>query len=72
MGGLPSARMGIRATKADGNTIFVTGGNNGYDANYLTSILSWDPIAETWEPAGNLALARSYHAALARHLHVNS
>ena len=60
-GELPSPRYGLRATLVD-DVLFVTG---GYDGNYLTSILSWDPKAERWLPAGDLAVARYYHAAVA-------
>ena len=60
-GQLPSPRYGLRATSVDG-VLFVTG---GYDGNFLTSILSWDQVAESWQPAGDLAVARRYHAAVA-------
>ena len=60
-GELPSPRHGLRATFV-GDILFVTGGNDG---NYLTSILSWDPIAEYWLPAGDLVVGRYYHAAVA-------
>ena len=44
--------------------LFATGGSHdGFNA--LTSILSWDPVAESWQPAGDLALARNFHAAVA-------
>ena len=61
-GQLPSPRFGLRATLVD-DILFVTGGYDG--ANYLTSILSWDPVAESWQQAGDLAVARHYHAAVA-------
>ena len=57
-GELPQPSWGLRATLV-GDILFVTG---GYD---LTSILSWDPEAETWQEAGKLAIAREYHAAVA-------
>lgn len=62
-GQLPSPREGLRATVV-GDILFVTG---GYDDgnNVLTSILSWDPVAESWQQAGNLAKKRYYHAAVA-------
>ena len=60
-GQLPSPRWGLRATVV-GDILFVTG---GWDGGYLTSILSWDPVAESWQQAGNLAVARYYHAAVA-------
>ena len=60
-GELPSPRLGLRASVI-GDVLFVTG---GYDVNYLTSILSWDPVAESWQPAGELAVARFNHAAVA-------
>ena len=61
-GRLPSPRTGLRATFID-DIFFVTGGYDG--ANYLTSILSWDPVAESWQHAGDLAVARDDHAAVA-------
>merc|ERR1712037_893626 len=60
-GQLPSPRWGPRATVV-GDILFVTG---GYDGSYLTSILSWDPVAESWQQAGNLAVGRESHAAIA-------
>ena len=64
-GQLPSPRTGLRATLVD-DALFVTGGED-YDGdyNYFTSILSWDPVAESWQHAGDLAVARSQHAAVA-------
>ena len=57
-----TSRWGPRATLV-GDILFVTG---GYDAfNDLTSILSWDPVTESWRAAGDLAVARYYHAAVA-------
>ena len=60
-GELPSPRFGLQATLV-GDILFVTGGADG---NYLTSILSWDPVAETWQAAGDLAVARADHVAVA-------
>ena len=62
-GRLPSLRTQLRATSID-NILFITG---GWDEalNSLTSILSWDPVAESWQSAGNLAVARVQHAAVA-------
>ena len=62
-GELPSPRYGLRATMV-GDILFVTGGQD-VDVNELTSILSWDPVAESWQAAGDLAVARDDHAALA-------
>ena len=31
----------------------------------LIEILRWDPLTEAWEQAGNLAVERSWHAAVA-------
>ena len=61
-GELPQPRYGLRATLV-GDILFVTGGYDYY--NDLTSILSWDPVAESWQSAGDLAVARYYHAAVA-------
>ena len=64
MGGqLPSPRWGPRVTLV-GGILFVVGGVDG-DNDHLTSILSWDPVAESWQPAGDLAVGRVFHAAVA-------
>ena len=61
-GELPSPRFGLRATLV-GDILFVTGGWDGN--NELTSILSWDPVTESWQSAGDLVATREYHAAVA-------
>ena len=62
-GRLPSLKTQLRATLVD-STLYITGGWD--DAlNSLSSILSWDPVAESWQSAGNLAVARVQHAAVA-------
>ena len=61
-GELPSPRYALRAT-FDDTVLYVSGGWDG--SNYLTSILSWDPVAESWQPVGDLAVARVGHAAVA-------
>ena len=66
-GELPQPRLGSRATLI-GDILFVTGGtDDGFDDafNDLTSILSWDPVAESWQSAGDLAVWRRDHAAVA-------
>ena len=60
-GKLPQPRNGLRAAMV-ANVIYVTGGGNGYID--LPSILSWDPTNESWQEAGNLAVARSWNAAV--------
>ena len=45
------------------NVLYVSGGWDGSD--YLTAILSWDPVQEKWTHAGDLKVARSDHAAVA-------
>ena len=62
-GELPSRREGLRATLV-GDVLFVTGGLDE-DYNYLTSILSWDPVAESWQAAGDLGVGRYSYAAVA-------
>ena len=53
-GQLPSARDGLQATLVD-QTLYVSGGyKTPATGDYHTSILSWDPVAESWQPAGNL------------------
>ena len=54
------ARYGLRAAVVD-NHIYVTGGN--YDDT--TTILRWDPSTESWQYAGDFAVARQIHAAVA-------
>ena len=58
-GQLPSPRTYLRAAVV-GNTIYLTGGGQN-----LNEILSWDPITESWNLVGNLAVGRSNHAAVA-------
>ena len=60
-GGELPLRYYPRATSV-GDILFVTG---GYDGNDLTSILSWDPVAESWQSAEELAVGRYEHAAVA-------
>ena len=62
-GELPSARTGLRATMV-GDILHVTGGwdEDIYDH---TSILAWDPVAESWQDVGDLNVARNNHAAVA-------
>merc|ERR1712192_382821 len=61
-GELPSTRGSLRATLV-GDILFVSGGWDGN--NHLTSILSWDPVTESWQAAGDLAVGRDDHAAVA-------
>ena len=63
-GQLPSPRFGLRAAFVD-NVIYVSGGLQSNWADRITSILYWDPSVESWQPAGDLAVARGYHAAVA-------
>ena len=60
-GELPSARYGLRAAMV-GDVLHVIGGSDGSD---LTSILAWDPFAESWQDVGDLNVARDRHAAVA-------
>ena len=61
-GQLPSPRHALKATLV-GDVLFISGGFD--DGNFLTSILSWDPVAESWQQAGDLAVGRGFHAAVA-------
>ena len=45
------------------NVLYVTGCED--DDDYLSSILSWNPSTESWQPAGDLAMARGWHGAVA-------
>ena len=48
------------------NHIYVTGGQNGPQVgSYRTGVLRWDSSSESWQQAGNLRVARSWHAAVA-------
>ena len=62
-GELPSARLALRAAMV-GDVLHVTGGHDD-DVNNLTSILAWDPVAESWQDVGDLNGARYSHAAVA-------
>jgi len=61
---LPSPRRGATAAVI-GNNIVITGGRDQNHNIVLTTILSWDPVAESWQSAGDLAVTRNYHAAVA-------
>ena len=63
-GELPSPRNSLRASVI-GDILFVIGGYDLNELTELTSILSWDPVAESWQPAGDLAVGRWDHAAVA-------
>ena len=62
-GRLPQQRYGLRAAVVD-DIIYVIGGTDD-DYNHITSILSWDPSTESWQTAGDLAVAKSRFAAVA-------
>ena len=61
-GQLPTPRSSLRAAIVN-NILYVTGGRDGYGR--LTSILSWDPLTESWQAAGDLKEGRYWHAAVA-------
>ena len=61
-GQLPLVLFGLHATVVD-QTLYVSGGYSSGD--YQTSILSWDPVTESWQPAGGLVVGRGLHAAVA-------
>ena len=60
-GELPSGRNGLKAAVVE-NVLFVSG---GMDSGNLTAILSWDPLQEKWTHAGDLKVARYFHAIVA-------
>ena len=62
-GELPQPRWGPRATLV-GDILYVSGGFD-HNGDVLTSILSWNPVTESWQAAGDLAVARGDHAAVA-------
>ena len=64
-GQLPSALFWLRMTLVD-QTLYVSGGSiTTGSTTYYTSVLSWDPIAESWQQAGNLVVGRHHHATVA-------
>ena len=68
-GQLPTPRRGLKAAVID-NIIFITCGVDASHKIILSSILYWDPVAESWhQPDGvlccALAVARFWHAAVA-------
>ena len=65
-GELPSPRFSLRASVI-GYILIVIGGfdDDLNELTELTSILSWDPVAESWQQAGDLAVGRHDHAAVA-------
>ena len=65
-GHLPTARKGLKAALV-GRTgvLIITGGQDASDNIPSESILSWDPVAESWQDAGDLAVKRGFHAAVA-------
>ena len=60
-GELPTPRRGMRAVVVN-NVVFVTGGN-GKDNSFLTEILSWNDLQESWTTVGNMEVARAFHGA---------
>ena len=62
-GELPSPLWRMQVTLV-GNILFLNGGTDDHN-NFPHSILAWDPVAETWQAAGDLAEARYLHAAVA-------
>ena len=60
-GELPSPRNYLRAAMVS-DVLHVTG---GYHGTFLTSILAWDPVTESWQDAGELTVGRHNHAAVA-------
>jgi len=56
---LPGPRSGGKGVSLAGVVHFV-GGAVGFSR--LSSILSWDPVSETWSEVGQLESARSFHA----------
>ena len=68
-GELPSPRSGLRAAMV-GDVLHVTGGHlppdqPGRDGPDITSVLAWDPVAESWQVVGLLNVGRYDYAAVA-------
>ena len=60
VGLLPSPRMGLKGATVDG-TFYVSGGMR-WDASHTNEVFSYDPVWESWAPAGQLTSTRKYHA----------
>jgi len=57
---LPSARDGLRAASLD-NKVFLFGGKDS-SGSRLDSILFYNTVRDTWQPAWNMTVHRNYHA----------
>ena len=55
---LPESRWGVRGASL-GEVFHILGGQRG---TLLTSVLAWDPVEETWQEVGELAVPASYRA----------
>ena len=55
---LPESRWGVRGASL-GGVFHILGGQRG---TLLTSVLAWDPVEETWQEVGELAVPASYRA----------
>jgi len=54
---LPSARWALQAGTVN-NIVFIFGGDDG---SHLNTILSFNKTEESWQPAGQMTVRRSYH-----------
>jgi N-acetylneuraminic acid mutarotase len=58
---MAEARVNASCTLLDDGRVLVTGGSN--ESGALHSAEVYDPLADTWKPAGTMAMARSGHTA---------
>lgn len=62
-GRLAEPKFGLKATLV-ADILYVTGGTYGSADQPEHLILSWDPVTESWQAAGDLVVGRYWHAAL--------
>lgn len=63
-GRLPEPKFGLQATLV-ADILYITSGTYGSEDNPEHSIISWDPVTESWQAAGDLVVGRHWHAAVA-------
>jgi len=68
---LPSGRYGLRGITFD-SLFHVTGGYSPgvWQNPEMFEVLNWDPVAELWQPAGNLTVPRMDHAVTVSPMHM--
>ena len=61
VGRLPEKRVGLRGATVDG-IFYVSGGGDDQHTDYTNQLASFDPVSESWAPAGKLTFSRKWHA----------